>query len=77
MKEYEIVKEVFNPCAADQRRDTCETIEKEVENPEAFVKEQYRQESHVEFLASEKDGSLIVEVLFDSGRKHRYTFTEL
>ena len=50
MKEYEIVKEVFNPCAGDQRPDTCEIIEKEVENPEAFVKEQYRQESHVEFL---------------------------
>ena len=77
MKEYEIVKEVFNPCPGDQRPDTSEIIEKEVENPEAIVKEQYRQESHVEFLVSEKHGSLIVEVLFDSGRKHRYTFTEL
>ena len=28
MKEYEIVKEVFNPCAGDQRPDTCEIIEK-------------------------------------------------
>ena len=77
MKEYEIVKEVFNPCAGDQRPDTCEITEQAVPDPLHYVQEQYRQEKHVEFLASEKDGSQVIEVLFDSGRKHRSTFSEL
>ena len=77
MKEYEIVKEVFNPCAGEQRPDTCDIEEREVADPEAYVKSLYHGESHVEFLTAEKDGSLVIEVLFDSGRKHRYTFSEL
>ena len=77
MKEYEIVKEVFNPCAGEQRPDTCEIEEREIADPESYVKELYRHESHVEFLCTEKAGSFVIEVLFDSGRKHRYTFSEL
>ena len=77
MKEYEIVKEVFNPCAGDQRPDTCEILEQAIADPETYVREQYRQEKSVEFLTSEKDGALVIEVRFDSGRKQRYTFSEL
>ena len=44
MKEYEIVKEVFNPCAGDQRPDTCEILEQAIADPETYVREQYRQE---------------------------------
>lgn len=77
MKEYEIVKEVFNPCAGDQRPDTCEIDERAVEDPESYVRALYQQERRAEFLLTERDGSTVIEVLFDYGRKHRYTFSEL
>ena len=31
MGEYEIVKETFNPCAGEQRPDTCEILEQILE----------------------------------------------
>ena len=37
MKKYEIVKEVYSPCAPD----TCEITEQEVENREAYVREMF------------------------------------
>lgn len=35
MKKYEIVKEVYNPCAPD----TCEITEQELSDPEAYVRD--------------------------------------
>lgn len=77
MREYEIVKETFNPCAGDQRPDQCEILELEIADPAAYVQEQYRNERTVNFLTLDKDGSLVIEALFEGGRKHRYTFSEL
>ena len=78
MREYEIVKETFNPCAGEQRPDTCESLELELEDPTTYVKGLYQLEPTVDYLTMEQeDGSLIIEVLFASGRKHRYTFSAL
>ena len=36
-----------------------------------------RRERSVEFLATEHDGSPVIEALLEGGRKHRYIFSEI
>ena len=73
MKKYEIVKEVYNPCAPD----TCEIIEQEVENPEEYVRNIFKNDKSAEISSSEKDGTLVVEVVCEAAQRHRYTFSEV
>ena len=73
MKKYEIVKEVYNPCASD----TCEITEQEVENPEEYVRELYKNDKSAELSVSEKDGAIIIEVVCEAAQRHRYTFSEI
>lgn len=73
MKKYEIVKEVYNPCAPD----TCEITEQEVENPEEYVRELYKNDKSAEPSVSEKDGAIIIEVVCEAAQRHRYTFSEI
>ncbi len=73
MKKYEIVKEVYNPCAPD----TCEITEQEVENPEEYVRELYKNDKSAELSVSEKDGAIIIEVVCEAAQRHRYTFSEI
>ena len=73
MKKYEIVKEVSNPCAPD----TCEITEQEVENPQEYVRELYKNDKSAELSVSEKDGAIIIEVVCEAAQRHRYTFSEI
>lgn len=73
MKKYEIVKEVYNPCAPD----TCEITEQEVENPEEYVRELYKNDKSAELSVSEKDGAIIIEAVCEAAQRHRYTFSEI
>ena len=73
MKKYEIVKEVYNPCAPD----TCEITEQEVENPEEYVRELYKNDKSAELSVSEKGGAIIIEVVCEAAQRHRYTFSEI
>ena len=73
MKKYEIMKEVYNPCAPD----TCEITEQEVENPEEYVRELYKNDKSAELSVSEKDGAIIIEVVCEAAQRHRYTFSEI
>lgn len=73
MKKYEIVKEVYNPCAPD----TCEIMEREVEDPEAFVRDIFKDDKSADFSVTEKDGAIIVEVVCEAAQRHRYTFSEI
>ncbi len=73
MKKYEIVKEVYNPCAPD----TCEITEQEVENPQEYVRELYKNDKSAELSVSEKDGAIIIEVVCEAAQRHRYTFSEI
>ena len=73
MKAYEVVKEVYNPCAPD----TQEFLELEVDDPIAYVKDLYKNDKSAEISTSEKDGSLIIEVVCEAAQRHRYTFSEI
>ena len=73
MKAYEVVKEVYNPCASD----TKEFLELELEDPIAYVQDLYKNDKSAEISSSEKDGALIVEVVCEAAQRHRYTFSEV
>lgn len=76
MKEYEIVKEIFNPCAGDNCWAACEITEQELDDPICYVQEQYINETNMEYTFAKKDNSLVIEAVYLSGIKHRYTFSE-
>ncbi|MDE6880547.1 MAG: hypothetical protein K2P20_04235 [Oscillospiraceae bacterium] len=73
MKEYEIIKQVYSPCAPD----TQEFLELELEDPETYVRGLFQNDASAEFNVTEKDGSTIVEVVCQAGQKHRYTFNKI
>lgn len=73
MKKYEVVKEVYSPCAQDAR----EIKELDLESPEQYVRDLYQHDKSAQFACSEKDGDLIVEVVCEAAQRHRYTFTEV
>ena len=77
MKTYEIIKEEYVPCTGNMQPDRREILELELDSPAMYVQDQYRRERSVEFLATEHDGSPVIEALLEGGRKHRYTFCEL
>ena len=71
MKTYEVVKEVYNPCAPD----TKDFLELELDDPVAYVRELYKKDKSAEISSSEKDGTLVVEVVCEATQHHRYTFS--
>ena len=73
--EYEIVRETFNACAGENYRESCTITEAELDDPMAYVKEQYALEPGMTYTASDKDGSTVVDAFYPSGIHHRYTFT--
>lgn len=78
MKEYEMVREIFNECANNQMRDVF--IEEIVLDGEAAVDAKVAQLCEAEGAAIEKevlaDGSLVYHVNAH-GLLQRYTFTEI
>ena len=77
MKSYEVIREEFVPCTGDQRPNTREILELRLEDPARYVQEQYMRERSVEFLATEQNGSPVIEALLEGGRKYRYIFRGL
>ncbi len=73
MKEYEIIKQVYSPCAPD----TQEFLEAELESPEEYVRSLFKNDASAEFDVTEKDGTTTIEVVCQAGQKHRYTFNEI
>ena len=71
MKTYEVVKEVYNPCAPD----TQEFLELELDDPIAYVRDLYKKDKSAEISSSEKDGTLVVEVVCEAAQRHRSTFS--
>lgn len=74
MSEYEIVTELFCPCAGDGYSLGTEIEEKELEDPEEYVRTMNGGEKCPPLKTYEKDGALVVEVDV-SGNKRRYTFS--
>lgn len=77
MKTYEVIREEYVPCTGNMTPERREILELSLENPAMYVQDQYRKERSVEFLATQQDGSLVIESLLEGGRKHRYIFSEL
>ena len=77
MKTYELIKEEYVPCTGNMQPDRREILELELDSPAMYVQDQYRRERSVEFLATEHDGSPVIEALLEGGRKHRYIFSEI
>ena len=70
---YEMIKEVYNPCAGN----TQEFSELELEDPVAYVRGLYQGDKSAEISVSEKDGSLTVEVVCEAAQHYRYIFTKV
>lgn len=77
MKTYEVIKEEYVPCTGNMLPNRREILELKLENPSLYVQDQYRQERSIEFLATEDNGSSVIEAILEGGRKHRYIFSEI
>ena len=77
MKTYEVIKEEYVHCTGDLLPDRREILELQLENPAMYVQDLYRRERSVEFLATEQNGSPVIEALLEGGRKYRYIFSEV
>lgn len=77
MKTYEVIKEEYVPCTGNMLPERREILELEIESPAMYVQDQYRQERSIEFLATEHNGSPVIEAILEGGRKHRYIFSEV
>jgi len=73
MKEYEIIKNVYNPCAPD----TQEFLELKLEDPEAYVRDLFKNDKSAEFSVTKTEDGLVIEVVCEAAQRHRYTFTEI
>ena len=73
--KYEVVREIFNMCDLNKMRDIF-IEEKEVEDPDAYVKEYCEgKDASVEDV-SKTDGTRIY-YLNVSGMRHKFTFTQV
>ncbi|MBD5155957.1 MAG: hypothetical protein HDT15_13080 [Oscillibacter sp.] len=77
MKTYEVIKEEYVPCTGNMLPERREIMELQIESPAMYVQDQYRQERSIEFLATEQNGSSVIEAILEGGRKHRYIFSEV
>lgn len=74
MKEYEMVREIFNSCSGNQMRDVFFS-EIVTDDPEAVARS-YCKGSEVEFYRTDNDdGSIIFDFITD-GLRQRITFSE-
>lgn len=77
MKTYEVIREEYVPCTGNMTPERREILELSLDDPAMYVQDQYRKERSVGFLATQQDGSLVIESLLEGGRKHRYIFSEI
>ena len=77
MKRYEIIQEIFLPCSGGLVQDQRTIEERTLVSPERYVRGLYKDERRATYLQSARAGSMVFEVVFDAGGKHRYTFSEL
>ena len=75
LKEYETCWEIFNQCANNQMRDVF-FDEVEIEDPEDFIKEKFKDKNFTYDKTVKEDGTVIFDIV-TSGIKQRYSFTEI
>lgn len=76
-RRYEIVKELFLPCTDGLLPRTCEIEEQRLSSPWDYVRALYPGRQDALFSESEEEGNSTIEVTFDSGQRHKYTFHPL
>lgn len=75
MKEYEIVREIFNACSGNQMRDVF-IEEVSIEDAETYVREKCKGKN-VELETNHlEDGSIVIDVVI-ADLKQRFTFTQI
>lgn len=75
MKEYEVVREIFNSCSNNQMRDVF-FEEAKIEDPEAYIRERHKDHDLKLTREELEDGTILYHVN-TSGILQRYTFTEI
>ena len=75
MKRYEAIWEIYNKCSNNQMRDVY-IDEIEIEDPEDYVKQKFRDKVREYEIIHQEDGSIVFEIV-TSGMKQRMTFTEV
>ena len=78
MKDYEVIREMFNLCPGNQMRDIfiAEIRLPEDADLEAYVREKFKKESSLKIERTDKeDGSVVFDVMTASIHQ-RYTFSE-
>lgn len=78
MKDYEVIREMFNLCPGNQMRDIfIEEIRlPEDADLEVYVREKFKKESSLKIERTDKeDGSVVFDVMTASIHQ-RYTFSE-
>ncbi|MEI3245678.1 MAG: hypothetical protein V8S26_06015 [Lachnospiraceae bacterium] len=74
-KMYETCWEVINLCANNQMRDVF-FDEVEVEDPEEFLKQKFKDKTFTYEKTVQADGTIIFDI-YTSGMHQRYSFTEI
>ena len=75
MKEYEVVREIFNACAGDQRGDV--TIEElELDSPDTYIAQRFPANQYTVEKTCLDDGSLVYTIA-GTDISQKYTFTEI
>ena len=77
MKRYEIIQEIFLPCSGGLVQNQRTIEERTLVSPERYIRGLYKDERGASYLRSVREGSMVYEVVFDSGGKHCYTFTHM
>ena len=75
MKEYEVIWEIFNKCPRNQMRDVF-VEELELENPEEYVKEKFK-DGEVSYEKTVLDDGTLVFDIQTSQIRQRCSFTEI
>lgn len=75
-KEYEVIRELCNPCSGGAKNGDITISEIEAEDLDAYVKGCYPN-GEVRYQKRLLDGGAVVFEVDASGLTHRYTFTEI
>lgn len=73
--EYEIIREIFNSCSGNQMRDVF-IEEKEVEDPEEYVKD-FLKGKEVKIKKSTEPSGVLVFDCDIAGLRQRFTFSRI
>ena len=76
MKEYEVVREIFNSCSNNQMRDVF-VSEVEIDDIEKYVTGLHAREKDFTYEREDMADGTVVYHVNTSGLLQRYTFTEI